>query len=101
MIILPKNTIATHTVPNTDVTITIVHEPASTDALTLRYFPGRLIDRWTVTREPGTARFVNYLSRGCVTHAEANETANSLWSDTVTRRDAAAEAAQERFADQG
>lgn len=93
--------IAEHTVPGTDVTITITHEAATTDALTLRYFPHRVVERWTVTRDPGTASFVNYLSCGRSSLTMAQAEANLLWTDTVTRREAAAEAAQERFADKG
>lgn len=88
MIELTKVTIATHTVPGTDVTITIVHEPRTTDAATLRYYPHRVVDCWTVTRNPGTASFVNYLMTGRSSLAMARAEANLLWSDTVARRDA-------------
>ena len=43
---------------------------------------------YTITRLPYGATFVNYLSAGRDTFAEARDVANFLWSDAVTRRDA-------------
>lgn len=79
------------TVPGTDVTITIEVQPADPKlAAILKDKPGKgaWIDFYYVTRQPGTATFVNYLHTGRPTLDEARREANFLWSDTVTRRDA-------------
>lgn len=82
--------LASRVVPGTDVVIDIHVKRADKQlAKLLGDKPGTRawIDQYTVTRHPGTARFVNYMSFGRQTERSARETANDLWLDTVQRRD--------------
>ena len=86
-----RKIISEHTVPGTDVKVTLEHQAADpTVAKILEDKPGRgsWVERWYITRTPGTARFVNYLHTARTDEGEARAEANFLWNDTVTRRDA-------------
>jgi hypothetical protein len=81
--------IASHTIPGTNKTITIVLRPAEP-----RW--GQLKDLYLVTRQGG--RNFNYLQCGRNTEAEARTEANSLWTDAVQRTRAGEIEAQTRAA---
>lgn len=84
-----RATFQTATVPGTTVTITIDVQPADRHLAEVLNRPGLAKTHWYVTRNTGTGSpYVNYLSCGRDSEAEARAEANFLWSDTVTRRDA-------------
>lgn len=68
--------IASHVIPGTTKTITIVLRPAEP-----RW--GQPNDLYLITRQGG--KNFNYLQCGRRTEAEARAEANSLWTDAVTR----------------
>ena len=84
--------ISRNTVPWTDVEITISFRPADPRLAKILKDPagkGSWIDFYYIARNPGSATFVNYLATGRSTLTEARAEANSLWTDTVQRRNAA------------
>jgi hypothetical protein len=71
--------IASYTVPNTPITITILHRPEVVRA------------PFEVVRETNGAPFScgpSHLSNGCRTEAEARESANQSWVHYLKCRDA-------------
>jgi len=84
-----RETVVTKTVPGTDITVTIERQPADPElAELLKRRPHLARDFWHVTRQPGSATFVNYLATGRPSEEEARAEANFLWADAVQRRNA-------------